>query len=229
MVEQSFVEPSALSAQRSVFKRVLVRGPNWIGDAVMCEPAIAALRRLFPHAELTLLVKPAVAELFTGHPAVSQILVYEDPRRIDKAGHLIWPDGQNRGRGTGETDHGQYDRVEETAWPDGCAAMYRKDMLDLIGGFDEDFFAYADDAELGLRARLAGWRCLYIPTAVVYHHLGSTLGRYSAERLVLIEDNGNRSRLDFTNVNTNTGLKDRFFILTPPKGTVVIEAPGVKP
>ena len=78
MVEQSFVEPSALSAQRSVFKRVLVRGPNWIGDAVMCEPAIAALRRLFPHAELTLLVKPAVAELFTGHPAVSQILVYED-------------------------------------------------------------------------------------------------------------------------------------------------------
>ena len=48
-------------------------------------------------------------------------------------------------------------------------------------------------------------------------------------RLVLIEDNGNRSRLDFTNVNTNTGLKDRFFVLTPPKGTVVIEAPGVKP
>jgi len=59
-------------------KRILVRGPNWIGDAVMCEPAISALRRLFPQAELTLLVKPAVAELFTGHPDVSHILVYDD-------------------------------------------------------------------------------------------------------------------------------------------------------
>ena len=39
--------------------------------------------------------------------------------------------------------------------------MYRKKMLDEIGGFDEDFFAYGDDAELGLRARIAGWRVLY--------------------------------------------------------------------
>ena len=59
-------------------KRIVVRGPNWIGDAVMCEPAMSALRRRFPDADLTLLVKPAVAELFTGHPAVSNILVYED-------------------------------------------------------------------------------------------------------------------------------------------------------
>ena len=55
-----------------------MRGPNWIGDAVMCEPAIAALRRLFPNAELTLLVKPVVAELFKGHPDVAHILVYDD-------------------------------------------------------------------------------------------------------------------------------------------------------
>src|SRR5690242_7469863 len=59
-------------------QRIVVRGPNWIGDAVMCEPAISAVRRLFPQAELTLLVKPPVAELFTGHPAVSRILVYDD-------------------------------------------------------------------------------------------------------------------------------------------------------
>jgi len=121
--------------------------------------------------------------------AASKILVWESRGTIDKAGHLIYPDGQNRGRGTGEADWGQYDRVEETAWPDGCAAMYRKDMLDAIGGFDEDFFAYADDAELGLRARIAGWRCLYVPAAVVFHHHGSTLGRFSTERLFLIERN----------------------------------------
>lgn len=121
--------------------------------------------------------------------AASKILVYEDPKRIDKAGHLIYPDGQNRGRGSGELDHGQYDRVEEVLWPDGCAAMYRREMLDKIGGFDEDFFAYADDAELGLRARIAGWTCIYIPAAVVRHHRGATLGLRSGRRLELIERN----------------------------------------
>jgi GT2 family glycosyltransferase len=121
--------------------------------------------------------------------AASKILVYEDPRRIDKAGHLIYPDGQNRGRGTGEFDAGQYDRIEEVLWPDGCAAMYRRAMLDQIGGFDEDFFAYADDAELGLRARIAGWKCIYIPRAVVRHHRGATLGVRSGRRLELIERN----------------------------------------
>ena len=121
--------------------------------------------------------------------AASKILVYEDTRRIDKAGHLIYPDGQNRGRGTAELDRGQYDKIEEVLWPDGCAAMYRRAMLDQIGGFDEDFFAYADDAELGLRARIAGWKCLYIPQAVVRHHRGATLGVRSSRRLELIERN----------------------------------------
>ena len=121
--------------------------------------------------------------------AASKILVFEDPRRIDKAGHLIYPDGQNRGRGSGELDSGQFDTLEEVLWPDGCAAMYRREMLDSIGGFDEDFFAYADDAELGLRARIAGWKCLYAPGAVVRHHRGATLGLKSTRRLELIERN----------------------------------------
>jgi GT2 family glycosyltransferase len=135
----------------------------------------------------------ALVRAFEGRPdigmAASKILVHEDPRRIDKAGHLIYPDGQNRGRGSGELDVGQYDRVEEVLWPDGCAAMYRRAMLDQIGGFDEDFFAYADDAELGLRARIAGWKCLYMPAARVRHHRGATLGLRSERRLVLIERN----------------------------------------
>ena len=121
--------------------------------------------------------------------AASKVLVWEDPRRIDKAGHLIFPDGQNRGRGAGSLDQGQFDGEEEVLWPDGCAAMYRKRMLDEIGGFDEDFFAYGDDAELGLRARIAGWKCVYAPRAVVRHHRGATLGKDSARRLELIERN----------------------------------------
>jgi GT2 family glycosyltransferase len=137
---------------------------------------LAALRRAFD-------VTPDIGM------AAAKVLVYEDPRRIDKAGHLIYPDGQNRGRGTGEIDHGQYDRMEECLWPDGCAAMYRKSMLDSIGGFDEDLFMFGDDAELGLRARMAGWRCLYVPTAVVRHHRGGSLEVASTRRVFLIERN----------------------------------------
>jgi GT2 family glycosyltransferase len=130
--------------------------------------------------------------------AAAKVLVWEDPRggarldridRIDKVGHLIYPDGQNRGRGTGEMDQGQYSRVEECLWPDGAAAMYRKTMLDAIGGFDEDFFMFADDAELGLRARIAGWRCLYMPGAVARHRRGASLDAGSTKRIFLIERN----------------------------------------
>lgn len=121
--------------------------------------------------------------------AASKILVHGRPGQIDKVGHLIYPDGQNRGRGTGETDNGQYDRPEQVAWPDGCAALYRRKLLDATGGFDEEFFAYADDADLGLRAQIAGWRCVYAPGAVVHHRVGSTLGEYSPKRLFLIERN----------------------------------------
>lgn len=135
----------------------------------------------------------ALASVLEGRPeigmAASKILVHSDPGRIDKVGHLIYLDGQNRGRGTGQLDRGQFDKVEEVLWPDGCAAMYRRAMLSRIGGFDEDFFAYADDAELGLRARIAGWGCLYAPDARVFHHRGTTLGLHSTRRLQLIERN----------------------------------------
>ncbi len=119
----------------------------------------------------------------------SKIVSFDDPGVIDKLGHLIYPDGQNRGRASGVRDHGQFEQVEEVSWPDGAAALYRRAMLDEIGLFDEDFFAYADDADLGLRGRLAGWRCLYAPGAVVRHRLGSTLGRLSKRRLYLVERN----------------------------------------
>jgi heptosyltransferase-2 len=69
------------SVRKASIKRLLVRGPNWIGDAVMSEPALAALQELFPTTEITLLVKPAIAELLRGHPALHQVLVYEDPGR----------------------------------------------------------------------------------------------------------------------------------------------------
>jgi heptosyltransferase II len=64
--------------RRESIHRLVVRAPNWIGDAVMCEPALRGLRSLFPQAEVTLLAKAAVAELFIGYPGVDRIVVYND-------------------------------------------------------------------------------------------------------------------------------------------------------
>ena len=68
------------SVRRATIKRMLVRAPNWIGDAVMCEPALRELRALFPRAEVTLLAKAAIAELFVAYPGLDRVLVYDDRR-----------------------------------------------------------------------------------------------------------------------------------------------------
>lgn len=62
-------------------RRIVVRGPNWLGDAVMCEPALGLVRTLFPEADVTLLVKPGIADLLAHHPAVNRTLVYDDRGR----------------------------------------------------------------------------------------------------------------------------------------------------
>jgi GT2 family glycosyltransferase len=56
----------------------------------------------------------------------------------------------------------------------GGAALYRRAMLDAIGGFDETFGVYLEDADVAWRARMAGWRCLLEPRAVVHHHHSAT-------------------------------------------------------
>ncbi len=66
---------------KEAIKKILVRGPNWLGDAVMCEPALRGLRMLFHDAQIALLVKPAVANLFAGHPALTRVLTYDTEGR----------------------------------------------------------------------------------------------------------------------------------------------------
>ncbi len=198
------VDNGSTDGSRGVRSDEAYPGARWIfnssnrGFCVAANQGIAAARGRYiaflnNDAEATPDWLGALKDAMDTDPGVgmvaSKVVAWDDPGMIDKAGHLIYPDGQNRGRGSGERDRGQFDRMEEVAWPDGCAALYRREMLDSIGGFDEDFFAYADDAELGLRAQVAGWKCLYAPGAVVHHRLGGTLGRFSEQRLFLIERN----------------------------------------
>jgi len=120
---------------------------------------------------------------------VSKIYLKGNNKVLDNVGHLIYPDGLNRGHGRLEKDYGQYDKEEEALFPSGCAALYRKEMLDEIGLFDEDFFAYGDDTDIGLKGRLAGWKCIYAPRAVVYHKYSQSTGAYSPLKAFYVERN----------------------------------------
>ncbi len=119
----------------------------------------------------------------------SKILCYKDRTVIDNAGHLMFRDGLNRSRGHMRPDTGRYDRTEESLFASGCAALYRLDAVRHWGGFDEDFFAYGDDADLGLKLRLSGYRCLYVPESVVYHHQSRSTSRHSLKKIYWVERN----------------------------------------
>ena len=119
----------------------------------------------------------------------SKMFLRGERGRIDKAGHLMYFDGLNHGRGSGEPDRGQFDEAQEVLFPDGAAALYRREMLEEVGLFDEKFFAYGDDADLGLRGQLAGWKCQYVPGAIVHHVHSATAGKFSAFKAFLIERN----------------------------------------
>jgi len=109
--------------------------------------------------------------------ATPKMLDFLDRTRLDGAGdELNWRGGGTR-RGHGETDRGQYDRAGEVFAPCGGAALYRRSAIDGVGGFDADYFAYYEDIDWGLRAQLAGFRCRYVPSAVLYHRGSETLGR----------------------------------------------------
>ena len=96
--------------------------------------------------------------------------------RINSTGICVSRSGAAWDRGMFERAEGQYDQEEEVFGPCAGAALYRKAMLEEIGLFDEDFFLYMEDVDLAFRGRLAGWKCIYVPEAVVYHHHGGTAG-----------------------------------------------------
>ena len=137
-----------------------------------------------------------IAELMTfvaDKPEVGQlacrVVQADKPNFYDSAGLLLYPDGVARPRGWEEKDLGQYDRAEEVLAPHGCACALRRTMLDEIGGYDEDFFCYFEDLDLGVRGQLAGWKCWYVPTTPVRHRKSASAGNYSAFKAYHVERN----------------------------------------
>jgi GT2 family glycosyltransferase len=106
----------------------------------------------------------------------SKLVRLHRPDVIDGAGDgMTWSLKAYR-RGLGEIDRGQYDSEEQIFSASGTACLWRRDVLEAIGLFDESFFAYYEDVDLGFRARLAGYEAWYAPQAVV-RHVGSASSR----------------------------------------------------
>ncbi len=117
----------------------------------------------------------------------SRILLFESGR-LDSAGMLICLDGSSKQRGRGQLPL-LFDCPADVLLPSGCAALYRREMLEEIGFFDEDYFLYCEDTDLGLRARWAGWGCRYAPGATVRHRYSSTSGAFSPIKARFVERN----------------------------------------
>ena len=97
---------------------------------------------------------------------------------IDSAGdgYSTLLKGFKRGEGAAEAE---YVRQKYVFGACAGAALYRRKMIEEIGFFDEDFFLIHEDTDLNFRAQLAGWKVLYVPHAIVYHKVRSTIGHMS--------------------------------------------------
>jgi GT2 family glycosyltransferase len=105
--------------------------------------------------------------------ATGKLLRLDDPAIVDSAGIVMLPSQRHLDRGAGDPDDGRFEHREYVFGASGAAALYRRAMLDdtEVDGeyFDEDFFAYREDADLAWRAQLLGWRCAFVPGARALH------------------------------------------------------------
>jgi GT2 family glycosyltransferase len=115
----------------------------------------------------------------------SRVLNYYHRELIDSAGDKFGPLASQIGHGV--PDGPWFDEPRSVLSACAAAAAYRREMLDEIGLFDEEFISYLEDVDLGLRAQYAGYSCIYVPDAIVYHMVSATARRISAtkQRLLL--------------------------------------------
>jgi GT2 family glycosyltransferase len=110
----------------------------------------------------------------------SRLLNAADPSVLDGAGDAYHISGVVWRVGHGLPVVSLSEEVSEVFSPCAASALYRRSVLLEVGGFDEDFFCYVEDVDLGFRLRLAGHRCLYVPASVVRHvGSGTTGGQHS--------------------------------------------------
>jgi GT2 family glycosyltransferase len=167
----------------------LVALPRNLGFTGACNAGIAAAQGAFVallnnDTEVDPGWAAAVVDAFARHPeagsVASKMLLFDRRDHLHTTGDYFTVDGRAGNRGVWQRDEGQYDREEYVFSACGGSAVYRRTLLEQVGLLDDAFFFSGEDVDLGWRAQLAGWRCLYTPAAVVYHHLAATGGGVTA-------------------------------------------------
>jgi GT2 family glycosyltransferase len=145
--------------------------------------------------------------------------------RIDSTGIYFTRGLRHFDRGGDETDCGQYQEMQYVFGATGAAALYRRAMVEDVSVegefFDEDFFAYREDADLAWRAQLLGWNCLYVPSAVGWHERRVTPERFWQLPLIINWHSvKNRFLMRLKNVTLGTYL--RFFLPVTYRDLMII-------
>lgn len=121
-----------------------------------------------------------LAQVIVANPqagaVASKLLLFDQRTRLHTAGDALNIDGTPSNLGAWQTDDGRYDDGAQIFSACGGAAAYRREVWEALGGFDEEFWMYMEDVDLGFRARLAGFETVFAPKAKVYHHVSASGG-----------------------------------------------------
>ena len=176
----------------------LIKLPENMGFAKACNEGIKA-----SEAEFVCLLNNDIeidpdwlGELIEGmarHPecgmGTTKMMFLHEREVFYNTGDLFHAWSAGGGRGQGEKDAGQYDREEYVFGACAGAGIYRRELFDKVGIFDEDFFIFAEDVDLNMRSQLQGLKCVYLPKAKVYHIGTATVGLYSDRYVYLCKRN----------------------------------------
>ncbi|MBI5525384.1 MAG: glycosyltransferase family 2 protein [Deltaproteobacteria bacterium] len=198
LVDNASQDGAAEKAARKHGSRIrLVGNRANLGFGGGCNAGIAVSRGeiiglLNPDAAADRRWVSAAVEAFNRHRdagmVACRVLDYSDKAKIDTAGHLLYGDGLNRGRGRGEPSD-RYEVETEAVCPSGSAGFFRRAAIDAAGGFDAAMFMYGDDIDLGLSIRRTGLRCVYAPDSIACHRFSHAAGPYSALKAYHVERN----------------------------------------
>ncbi len=194
-----FAERQAVPAGGGTFPLVIIENPRNVGFGAAINQAIAGSQGEYVATLnddcvaspewLAELVAVLAREYEIGMCASRVRMAGPDGKVVmDSAGMVISRDAASKQRGFLESPD-DYSKDGEVLCPSGSAALYRREMLEDVGSFDETYFLYCEDTDIGLRARWAGWQARYAAKAVVDHRYSHSAGRASSLKAYLVERN----------------------------------------
>lgn len=196
VVDNASSDGSADAIAKGFPKAGLIRHPVNSGWGVACNIGMAAA----PGKYVALVNNDAwldpgcVAEMVRAielkpeYGSCASKILTSDGSMLEVCGLNIVADGSSCGRGRLRPP-GLYPDLEEVFCANDCCCLYKRAMIDDIGGYDPDFFIYCDETDMGFRHQIAGWKCVYAPKAVAYHAHSLTAGSYSAFKAFHVERN----------------------------------------